>query len=167
MKGAILVSAAVSSLVSIIGTVVALNVLAPAIVEAQETRIRAESVVVVDGNGTNRVRMATGPDVRSQVTVLSQAGIPRVSIGAGGFGRGGVVLPDEANLEVYAPEGPTSQPGGLRPIAVLGTTQDGAGSHMLLSDRQGQIRIGLRVDADGNPSIQMLDANGNVAWSAQ
>jgi hypothetical protein len=33
---------------------------------------------------------------------------------------------------------------------------------MFLNDRQGHRRIFLRVDADGNPSIEMLNADGNV-----
>ena len=38
---------------------------------------------------------------------------------------------------------------------------------MYLRDRQGQTRILLLLDADGNPSIEMRDASSNVTWSAQ
>lgn len=167
MKGAILVSAAVSSLVSIIGTVLALNVLAPAVVEAQEARIRAESVVVVDGSGTDRVRMRTGPGTRSSVGVFSEAGRLRISLSTGGIPEDDGTQPDEAVVQIFSPEGSIGFPGGLPPIAHLGTTAGGAGSVMYLRDRQGQIRIRLAVDADGNPSIETRDATGNVTWSAQ
>jgi len=163
MKGAILVSAAVSSLVSIIGIIVALNILAPAVVEAQETRIRAERVVVVDDSGTNRVTMSTGPIVsRSAVSVFSEAGISRAymsTVGSGG------VDGDAVNLVLFAPEGRLAS--GAEGIARLGTGAGGAGATFHLADRQGQIRIWLQVDGDGNPSIEMRDASGNVTWRAQ
>ena len=166
MKAAILVSAAVSSLVSIIGTLVALNVLAPAAVEAQQAGIRDERVAVVDGNGTERAIMSTGPGARSAVGVWSATGIPRAVMSTGGVPPGGTE-PDEASLGVFAPEGSTAQVGGLPPIASLGTGAGGAGSALVLRDRQGQTRIWLRVDADGNPSMEMRDASGNVTWRAQ
>ena len=49
----------------------------------------------------------------------------------------------------------------------LGTDNDGVGSEMYLSDRQGLPRIWLRVDADGNPSMEMRDTEGNVTWRAR
>ena len=166
MKGAILVSAAVSSLVSTIGTVVALNILARAVVEAQGTQIRAESVWVVDENGTQRVTMSTGPGAHSSARVRSADGILRVSMSTGGVPRDGGTQPDEADVQVFAPEGTTGF-GGPGPIASLGTGAGGVGSTLYLGDRQGQIRIFLRVDADGNPSMEMRDASGNVTWRAQ
>jgi hypothetical protein len=166
MKGAIIVSTAVSSLVSIIGTIVALNVLAPAVVEAQETRIRAESVDVVDGNGTSRILMSAGLGARVSMLLRSQAGINRISISTGGDPAFGGISPDDAYVRVFAPEGPRGA-GGLLPIASLGTTQGGAGSTLDLKDRNDQTRIQLLVDADGNPSIEMRDASGNVTWRAQ
>ncbi len=68
---------------------------------------------------------------------------------------------EEAGLWVFAPER------GLLSIAGLGTLLDGSGSTMYLRDRQGQNRILLQLDADGNPSIEMRDSNGNVTWRAQ
>ena len=45
---------------------------------------------------------------------------------------------------------------------------DGPGTvNLFLSDSQGNKRIVLLVDDDGNPSIKFLDGNGNVTWSAQ
>jgi hypothetical protein len=143
-----------------LGGVLAFSLVVPGIADAQESRIRAESVVVVDGNGTTRANMNSGPGARSGVSVWSQAGVPRVQVATGGSIAGGGTQPDAAIVGVFAPEGSPM-------IALLGTGAEGVGSTMQLSDRQGQIRLWLRVDADGNPSIQMLDANGNITWSAQ
>jgi hypothetical protein len=142
-----------------LGGILALSLAAPAFVEAQETRIRAESVVVVDDSGTNRAAMSTGPGARSAVRVRSQGGRDRVIMYTGGTIVGGGTQPDEANVSVFVPEADT--------IAALGTAPDGTGSVMYLRDRQGQTRIWLRVDLDGNPSIEMRDANGDVTWQAQ
>jgi len=35
-------------------------------------------------------------------------------------------------------------------------------ANVLLSDAQGRGRLALRVDADGNASIEFLDANSNI-----
>jgi hypothetical protein len=35
-----------------------------------------------------------------------------------------------------------------------------------LWDAQGHVRYRAYVDADGNPSIQLVDADGQVIWSA-
>lgn len=162
MTAAVLVSGVVSSLVSIMGTILALHVVAPAVVDAQEARVRAERVAIVDGDGTERAIMSSGPGVRAAVRVHSSAGFPRIDLATGGQLPQGGTEPDHAQFHVYAPEGPT-----LLPIAVLGTANQGEGSLLLLRDRQEQTRISLRVDRDGNPSIEMRDADGNVTWRAE
>lgn len=162
MKAAILISGVVSSLVSLIGTIVVLHVVAPSIVDAHEAHVRAEHVAIVDGDGTERATMSSGPGVRAAVRVLSSAGIPRIDMSTGGQVPQGGTVPDQAQFHVYAPEGPA-----LLPIAVLGTDIRGEGSQLILRDRQGQTRISLRVDRDGKPSIEMWDADGNVTWLAE
>jgi hypothetical protein len=38
---------------------------------------------------------------------------------------------------------------------------------LFLTDQQGQMRIRLIVDENGTPSMEMLDAAGNVTWQAR
>jgi hypothetical protein len=37
---------------------------------------------------------------------------------------------------------------------------------MQLAGAQGNVRYRASVDPDGNPTIELLDAEGNVTWSA-
>ena len=163
MRRTILLAGVLPFVSAFLGGVLAFSFVVPGIVEAQETRIRAESVVVVDDSGMNRAAMETGPGARSAVVVRSQGEITRVSLNIGG---GAGTRPDAAFLSVFAPEGPPDE-GGIPAIARLGTGDDGDGSVMYLRDRQGGIRIWLRVDGDGNPSMEIRDASGNVTWRAE
>jgi hypothetical protein len=166
MRRTILLAGVLPFVSAFLGGILAFSLVIPSFVEAQESRIRAESVVVVDDSGTIRANMNSGPGARSNVGVFSQAGIPRISMSTGGSLSAGGTQPDEATLAIFPPEGAPAQ-GSPGSIAILGTGAEGVGSTMQLLDRQGQTRIWLRVDADGNPSIEMRDASGNVTWWAQ
>jgi hypothetical protein len=37
---------------------------------------------------------------------------------------------------------------------------------LTMCDAEGQPRIALSVDPDGGPRLELLDADGDVAWSA-
>jgi hypothetical protein len=168
MRRTILLTGVLPFISAFLGGIMALHVGAPGALNAEETRIRAESVVVVDESGTNRVSMSsstTGTD-RSAVDVYSAAGINRAVLSTAASSPGDITQPlDAVNLVLFAPEGRLAS--GAEGIARLGTGAGGAGATFHLADRQGQIRIWLQVDADGNPSIEMRDASGNVTWSAQ
>jgi hypothetical protein len=49
----------------------------PAVVGAQEARIRAEQLIVVGENGADRVRLQVGPGFRAAAGVLDINGTPR------------------------------------------------------------------------------------------
>jgi len=51
-------------------------------------------------------------------------------------------------------------------VARVGTQPGDGTPRMYLRDRQGNIRYLAAVDANGDPSLQLLDADGNVIWSA-
>jgi flagellar biosynthesis protein FlhG len=54
----------------------------------------------------------------------------------------------------------------LYPVETNLLVVPGGASAMSLRDPEGQIRVSARVEADGTPSIRLLDAEGNVTWSA-
>jgi hypothetical protein len=186
MRRTILLAGALPFVAAFFGGALAFSLLVPSLVEAQEARIRAENVTVVDGSGTSRAIMSTGPGARSAVNVQSVEGAPRVSMNTGGNVAEGGTEPDLAGLWIYTPEAPgtpgfgtvarlTSQtsgtvllglgraPGGISLQADAGDIP----SRMAMRDADGNIRISLRVDPDGTPRIVMLDADGNVTWSAR
>jgi hypothetical protein len=59
-----------------------------------------------------------------------------------------------------------SEDGATR-IGRIGTLPDVVGSPIgvALWDVQGHVRYRTTLDADGNPTIQLFDANGTVLWS--
>lgn len=133
----------------------------PAVVAGQEGRIRAEAVTVFGDNGGDRVRLQSGPGFAAAMQVLDAQGTVRVQA-ATGHPR-----PDADQGQRFAGAGPSiwSQEGAL--LGRLGTGQDGVGIGVFLFDSEERARIRLRVAGDGTPSIALLDAEGNVTWSAQ
>jgi hypothetical protein len=145
----------------------------PLVVQAQrlQATLMAESVtaqamrVVGDDSGvagSDRIQLATqwdgaGPNVR----LLGPDGhTRRVVISAGGID---VSDPDGAGMNVYNQNGVVvgrfgqgRGPLGTQPLRNL----------LFLSDQNGRQRILLAVDASGNPTIRLMDAFGNVIWSA-
>ena len=145
----------------------------PLAVQAQrlEAALRAESVTAQfmrvigadsDVPGSDRIQLATqwdgaGPNVR----LLSADGqTRRVVISAGGID---VPDPDGSGMNVYNQHG-----------VVVGRFGQGRGplgnqplrNLLFLSDQTGKQRIVLAVDSSGNPTIRLLDAFGNIIWSA-
>ena len=167
MRATVLLSGAVSSFVSIIATVVALNILVPSVVEAQQPGIRAGQFSVVDDSDALRALLASGPGVRSEAALFSTDGRLRLAIQTGGGGEQQGSAPDAAGLFVFSQEHP-GNPGAWgessRPAVVLGTSL--TGTALRIRDAEGQFRVQLGVDAEGSPSIQLLDAEGGVVWSA-
>ena len=162
MKRAIVLSGLTSFLMAAVGSVVGVNLVAPAVADAQETRIRAERLTIIDGNGVDRLLLRTIPGISAGMAVLAQDGTTsRASMNTGAGQSTGGALADAAGLELYLVDGTR--------VGRLGTHNsviDAPGTvNFFLSDSQGNKRIQLLVDDDGNPSIQLLDAGGNVTWS--
>ncbi len=162
MARGIPVSAALSSVVSVLTRAVAHTLAFRASLAAQKCRIRAELLVAVGPRGTDRARLSVGPGASASVAVFSADGRVRTLMGTGGPATHGGVEPETADFVLFAQDG--------TPIARLGTrrTADShaAGVILILLDSQGRVRLNLQVAEDGTPAIQMLDANGNVTWSA-
>jgi hypothetical protein len=163
MQRTILVSVAASSLVSVLLTVLVMTLALPAVVEAQATRLQAERVTVVGPSGAERVALTTGPEAHASVSVLNAEGRPRATLSTGGSSVLGGIVPDAAGFNLFASDGTA--------IGRLGTRGTGGtyepGVVLILSDMQGHARVVLTVGPDGTPSMQMLDAAGNVTWRAQ
>ena len=145
----------------------------PTILAAQrlEATLKANSVTaefmrVVGANflgaDADRIQLATqwngqGADIR----LLAPDGqTRRLVISSGGID---VPDPDGSGMNIYNQSGLT--------VARLGQGRGPQGNQPLtnllfLSDQNGHQRIRLSVDQFGTPSIKLLDAAGNVIWSA-
>src|SRR5438309_1236700 len=129
MKRAIVLSGLTSFLMAAVGAVVDINLVAPAVADAQETRIRAERLTISDG-----------------MAVLAQDGTTsRASMNTGAGQSTGGALADAAGFELYLVDGTR--------VGRLGTHNsviDAPGAvNFFLSDSQGNKRIQLLVDDDG------------------
>jgi hypothetical protein len=142
----------------------------PLMLQAQrlEANLMAESVTaefmrtVAPVDKSDRIQLATqwdddgsdirllGPDGQTRRLVISSGGIDAID-------------PDGSGMNIYNKNG-----------VVVGRLGQGRGplgdqpltNLLFLSDQNGRRRILLSVDANGNPNIKLMDASGNVLWSA-
>ena len=119
-------------------------------------------VNLLGDDGNARVAIRALPDGGSRVTLLNGEGRARASLSAGtGFDG-----PDAATLNLWAPDGPVNS----MPMVHLGVDhgqsgEEALGAHLMIGDSQ-RARIVLGVDDGGDATITLLDADGNVTWSA-
>ena len=98
------------------------------------------------------------------VSVLSTDGVIRTQMATGGQGGAGATPGTSAlaaGFNINAADGTR--------LGRLGTVENTGGVYMgvytYLNDPQGRRRLILRVDENGDPSIEFLDADGNVTWT--
>src|SRR5581483_228336 len=115
------------------------------------------SVALRDPNNIDRVRLSTGPGVKSTLAVLDANGVDRLDLSTGGENG---TRPEGEGLNVLDSNG--------KEMARIGTGLPGTTvrATLRLDDSSANPRLVLSVADDGTPSIQLLDANGNVTWSA-
>jgi hypothetical protein len=159
MKRIIVLSSLATSAVWVTMTAISMVFLLPAVVDAQASRILAEDIVV-GAVGQPSVHVGGKPNTppgSTRVEVLSADGTALEGLAMGGVGP--TVDPAAYALNINNANG-----NGIR----VGTGT-GANLHLpviTMSDGQGKLRYIASLDADGNPSIQLFDADGNVVWSA-
>jgi hypothetical protein len=155
MRRTVVLSGIASFIMAFLGTALASTTVVPAVISAQDARLRAERVTVVGDNGADRIDLANGPGVNTAVQVNDAQGVRRAGFNTGGLLAGND--PDGSGFNVWTADG--------IPVVRLGTgrgpTGDGPLRNILyLADWQGQIRTRLNVDQNGEPSIELLDASG-------
>jgi hypothetical protein len=163
VKRVIVLSSLITSAVWVTFTALAVLVAFPVIADAQATRVRAEQVTVVGVDGKELVRLGVPPAPATNyacVQLLGVEGTIRASMCNGGNSN-----PVAAGVMVY------NQAGSR--IARMGTSSVGAGGgttspqpELILQDSQARNRFVARLGEDENAFIQILDADGNVVWSA-
>jgi hypothetical protein len=169
VKRVIVLSSLVTSAVWITVTALAVVLALPSLVEAQVSRVAADSVVVQTAGGS-----------KIHLGLLITQASRDVDAPDGASDSAGIVLlgpPPDNNVRANLQFGGTSS---AAPGAGLNINyEDGAqmlriGTELITSstpvmnlrDRQGVVRYRATLDADGKPSIQLYDAAGNVIWSA-
>jgi hypothetical protein len=156
----VLVSSAVSSLV----TALVFSVALPPLVDAKIDALRAGQIVSVGDSGAERVRVLPGPGEVAQVSLANSRGEDRIRLRVETTADG---QPD-AGIAIRTP--------GDNPVTMmrLGTiAQDPElpgpllhSANLLLRDDSGHDRIRLLVADDGTPRIELINAAGELIWSA-
>jgi hypothetical protein len=138
------------------GSALASLVLLPSIGLTQPAELRADRLVINSETGADRVVLKGSPGpAEGAVQLVDVNGKTRVGVDMGGPDG---TLPNAFGFHLRNEDGTI--------IANLGVVNNATGVALVLSDQQGHARINLLVDSDGTPTMQLLDASGNVTWSA-
>ena len=148
MRRTILLSGVCSFIMAFLGGVLAFGLVVPTMVEAQQNRLRAESVTVTGSTGTDRVELSAGAGVNSHVNVLDASGDLRAQMRTGGDGSN----PANSDIRLFGPGATGTMDAAVR----LGTSAD-LQATLQLADKNQADRIALDVDPDGSPSIAVRD----------
>ncbi len=160
MRRAVVLAGALSFISAVLGGVAAAWLLVPPLLQAQETRIRAEMLTIV-GAESDRAQFVTQWEGRgSELYYLDPDGTRRLVIGVGGIDAED---PDGSGMSVFTRDG--------TPVARFGMGRGPLGNlplstSLILWDQQGQPRVRISVADDGTPVMQLLNADGTVVWSA-
>jgi len=160
MRQTILLTSVLSFVSALLGGAITAWIVLPPLVNAQETRLRADALTIV-GAGSNRAEFVTQWEGRgSELYFLDPDGTRRLVLGVGGID---VSDPAGSGVSVYAEDG--------TPVARFGMGRGPLGNlplstSLILWDQQGQPRVRISVPENGTPVMQLLDADGTVLWSA-
>ena len=160
MRRTIVLAGVLSFVSTICGGLVTAWVILPPLVDAQETRIRAEALSIV-GAGSDRAQFVTQWDGGgSELYYLDPDGTRRLVIGVGGID---VSDQDGSGISVFDRSGTAVARFGMGrgPLGNLPLS-----TSLILWDQDGHPRVRISVAADGTPVMQLLDADGAVTWSA-
>jgi hypothetical protein len=156
----VVVSAAISSMF----TAALFTLVVPSLVTAQVDTLRAGQIVAVGDNGADRVLLSPGPGDVAMLSVTNVRGEDRIRLRV------------ETTSDGQPDAGVAIRTEGASPVTMmrLGTVAQDAelpaplmhSANLLLRDERGRDHIRLLVADDGTPSIQLLNAAGELVWSA-
>jgi hypothetical protein len=164
VRRTVLFSVMVASMVSSLITALTFVLAMPSLVEAQVNTLRAGELIAVSDSGTDRVRLAAGPSDLAQVSLANMRGEDRIRLRV------------ETTADGQPDAGIAIRTGGPNPVTImrLGSVAqdpelDGPLLHsanLILRDESGHDRIRLLVADDGSPRIDLINAAGELVWSA-
>jgi opacity protein-like surface antigen len=157
MRNTVVLSMLVSSVASAAVTALVVVAMLPSAVDAQVAWLTGSSLTVAGPNGLPGVTAEVGPPGGGIPQVVGSDGkTVRLSLNSSGQPTDGGIAAN-AGLNVYNVD-------GLEVVRV-GSNQALNGYAFTLRDAQGTTRYRAAVDGDGNPAVQLFDAQGNVIWS--
>jgi hypothetical protein len=134
----------------------------PTLVEAQVNTLRAGQFVAVDESGAERIRLVPGTRDEAAVQLADGSGQDRIRLliqnHPSGVADTGIAIRSASGLTMMRLGNVAQDPELPAPLL--------HSANLLLRDESGRDHIRLLVADDGTPKIELLDANGELVWSA-
>jgi hypothetical protein len=170
MQQRVFLAAFLSLAMSFLGTALAIQILIPAAANAQQEPMTVTSLRVVRPDSLPGMTAGLTPTGGGLLQILGADGqTMRAQLGAGGTancapGDTSCQEGGNAGLDVRHPDGNLAVRLGMlaAPFALAPPLAPG----IRLVDTEGNIRYQASLDRDGNPTVQLFDADGRVIWSA-
>jgi hypothetical protein len=162
VKQGMLLTVLFSSVMSTVITAAVMLAILPAVVEAQVNTLRAGQIVAVGENGTDRIRLVPGSGDEASVLVADGSGQDRIRLliqnHPSGVADTGIAIRSASGMTMMRLGNVAQDPELPAPLL--------HSANLLLRDENGHDHIRLLVADDGTPSIQLLNAAGELVWSA-
>ena len=160
MRHPILLATVATSALWLATTAVLLEFVVPSAVQAQAAQLQAPAFILVDPEGADRgaLEYSTNPQGQPISTLrLTQNGVLRIRMETGRNGpeAAALTLRDQAEqtrIRLALATGQGGQVGDVDGIDIF--------------DQEQRNRVHIAVDGSGAPTIQLLDADGAIVWSA-
>jgi hypothetical protein len=165
MRRTVLFSVLAASVVSTAVTVLVMSAVMPAVVDAQVARLTGAGLTVVRDDNLPGVSADVRPTGGGVLRILGVDGkTNRITLAAAGVAQRGATAGQAPGPGDAASGGLSVNDLNGSVIARVGTLTD-APVGMELYDTSGNLRYRAMLDADGNPTILLFDAEGKVIWS--
>src|SRR4051812_48902726 len=105
MQRFFLLSGLFALVMGFLGTLLALTVALPTVVDAQQARLQAEQLTIVGDNGAERIRLQTGPGIAAALQMLDTNGNRRAQIATGLGAQSTGDRPVGAGFNIYDAQG--------------------------------------------------------------
>jgi hypothetical protein len=158
VRGTIVLTVLASSVISAAVTALLTLVILPSAVDAQVAKLTGSGLSVVGTDGGPGISAEVGTPGGGILQVFGSDGkTVRLSLNSSGQPGNAGIAPN-AGLNVYNVDG--------QEVVRVGSNQALNGYAFNLRDAHGNTRYRAAVDGNGDPTIQLFDAEGNVIWSA-
>src|SRR5919199_4446898 len=154
MRRSIILTALVTAVASTTLTALMMLALLPSIVDAQVERLTATGLTIQRADGLQGVLADVRPTGGGLLQILGPDGTtPRVQVASGGAAAGQSIAPGPggAGVNVY-------NANGIQVGRIGVGASDRPVVQIQLADAQGNVRYRASVDPDGNPTIELLNA---------
>ena len=151
-----------SSIVSSLVTGLVVLSAMPSLVDAKVDALRATQFIAVGENGAERIRLVPGSGDEAAVAVADASGQDRIRLlvqnNPSGVADTGIGIRSASGVTIMRLGNVAQDPELPGPLL--------HSANLLLRDESGHDRIRLLIDDDGNPKIELINAAGELVWSA-